>query len=71
MAALQLVGIAGYSFSLRLALHPHNRTLCPVQLRVLGSINRFQHLDPIPNPDRASSARDQVLAEGDALRAAS
>jgi hypothetical protein len=37
MAALQLVGIAGYSSSLRLALHPMGRTAHAVQLRLLGS----------------------------------
>jgi hypothetical protein len=36
MAALQLLGIAGYSASLRLALHHHKRTLHPVQLIFLG-----------------------------------
>ncbi len=36
MAASLLVGIARYSFSLRLALHPHGRTLCHVQSRLPG-----------------------------------
>lgn len=36
MAALQLLAITGYCASLRLALHPHKRTLHPVQLRILG-----------------------------------
>ena len=36
MAALQLVGIACYSSSLRLALHPTGRTAHTVQLRFLG-----------------------------------
>jgi hypothetical protein len=36
MAALQLLGIAGYCASLRLALHHHKRTLHPVQLIFLG-----------------------------------
>jgi outer membrane lipoprotein SlyB len=38
MAALQLLGIAGYSASLRLALYHHKRTLHAVQLIFLGSI---------------------------------
>jgi hypothetical protein len=38
MAALQLLAIAGYCASLRLALHHHKRTLHPVQLIFLGSI---------------------------------
>jgi hypothetical protein len=37
MAALQLLAIAGYCASLRLALHPHKHTLHPVQLIFLGS----------------------------------
>jgi hypothetical protein len=37
MAALQLLAIAGYCASLRLALHHHKRTLHPVQLIFLGS----------------------------------
>ncbi len=36
MAALQLLAIAGYYASLRLALHQPKRTLHPVQLRILG-----------------------------------
>ena len=36
MAALQLLAIAGYYASLRLALHHRKRTLHPVQLRILG-----------------------------------
>ena len=36
MAALQLLGMERHSASLRLALHPKNRTLHPVQLRFLG-----------------------------------
>jgi hypothetical protein len=35
MAALQLLAIAGYYASLRLALHHRKRTLHPVQLRIL------------------------------------
>ena len=35
-AALQLVGIAGYSSSLRLALHPMEHTARTVQLPFLG-----------------------------------
>jgi hypothetical protein len=34
---LQLLGIAGYSASLRLALYHHKRTLHAVQLIFLGS----------------------------------
>jgi hypothetical protein len=37
MAALQLLAIAGYCASLRLALHHHKRTLHPAQLIFLGS----------------------------------
>jgi hypothetical protein len=37
MAALQLLAIAGYCASLRLALHHHKHTLHPVQLIFLGS----------------------------------
>jgi len=36
MAALQLVAIARYSSSLRLALHPMEHTANAVQLRFLG-----------------------------------
>ena len=36
MAALQLVGIAGYSSSLRLVLHTKERTARDVQLPFLG-----------------------------------
>jgi hypothetical protein len=36
MAALQFVGIARYSSSLRLALHPARRTAHTVQLPFLG-----------------------------------
>jgi hypothetical protein len=36
MAALQLLGIASYSASLRLALHHHKRTFHAVQLIFLG-----------------------------------
>ncbi len=36
MAALQLLAIAGYYSSLRLALHHRKRTLHAVQLRILG-----------------------------------
>ena len=36
MTALQLLAIAGYCASLRLALHRHKRTLHSVQLRILG-----------------------------------
>ena len=36
MAVLQLVGIARYSSSLRLALHPMGRTARAVQLPFLG-----------------------------------
>ena len=39
-AALQLVGIAGYSSSLRLALHPMGHTAHVVQLPFLGSSYR-------------------------------
>ncbi len=35
-AALQLLAIAGYYESLRLALYHGERTLHPVQLRILG-----------------------------------
>jgi hypothetical protein len=37
MAVLQLLAIAGYYASLRLALHHHKRTLHPAQLIFLGS----------------------------------
>jgi len=37
MAALQLLAIAGYYASLRLALHHRKRTLHPVQPKILGS----------------------------------
>ncbi len=36
LAALQLVGIARYSASLRLAIHTKKRTLHAVQLMILG-----------------------------------
>ncbi len=36
MTTLQLLAIAGYYASLRLALHHRKRTLHPVQLRILG-----------------------------------
>jgi hypothetical protein len=46
MAALQLLGIACYSASLRLALHHHKRTLHPVQLIFLG-LSTFFEISPI------------------------
>jgi hypothetical protein len=44
MAALQLLAIAGYCASLRLALHHHKRTLHPVQLIFLGSFSPEAYL---------------------------